>query len=125
MTIPVYSEIFEGIQKQLEGLRALGIASLDSGIVEQVIADPSLDAGILSELATLLRIAQFTSETTDTGRLVETSWTAESSVILAHRVSPDNFLILVGRAELQLGFARYVLRKAAWQLRPQLVGAIH
>ena len=97
----------------------MALVSLDGSIVEEVITDPALDPDTLSEFATLLRIAQHTSEDTAAGQLTETSWTADRSLVLARRASPETFLILVGEPGLRIGFARYLLRRAAWELRPQ------
>jgi predicted regulator of Ras-like GTPase activity (Roadblock/LC7/MglB family) len=116
----VLHEAFEEISSQLSGCRALAVVGLDGGIDAQHMSDPSFEPDSLSEIVTLLRIAEHTSEDTRAGRLLETSWTTEGALILARRVSDGNFLILLGDPELQMGFARYLLRRAAWQLRPQL-----
>ncbi len=81
--------------------------------------DSTLDPETLSEFATILRIAQHTSEDTAAGQLSEMSWTADRSLVLARRVSGESFLILAGDPGLRVGFAWYLLRRAAWELRPQ------
>ena len=118
-----FYEVCRTVREEIPGFRALALVALDGGLREHDIADPSLTPDTLSEFATLLRIVHHTSEDTRTGELVETSWTADRSIVLARRVTSDSFLILVGEPELRTGFARYVLRRAAWQLRPQFESA--
>ena len=119
MPNPLFQEVFESVRTQLAGFRALALVSLDGGVVEQVIADPVLNPDTLAEFATILRIAQHTSEDTAAGQLTEMSWTAERCLVLVRRVSGESFLILAGEPKLRGGFARYLLRRAAWELRPQ------
>ncbi len=116
---PLCQEVFESVSKQLAGFRALALVGLDGAIGEQVIADPTLNAEALSEFATILRIAQHTCENTEAGQLAEMSWTADRWLVLARRISGERFLILAGEPGLRVGFARYLLRRAAWELRPQ------
>ena len=119
MASPLFQEVSESVRKQLKGFQALALVSLDGGVVEQLTADSTLNPDTLSEFATILRIAQHTSEDTAAGQLTEMSWTADRSLVLARRVAGESFLILAGEPELRLGFARYLLRRAAWELRPQ------
>ena len=119
----LFYEVSETVREEVPGFRALALVSLDGGLTEHDIADQSLPPDILSEFATLIRIAHHASEDTRNGELLETFWTADRSIVLARRVTADSFLILVGEPELRTGFARYVLRRAAWQLRPQFESA--
>ena len=96
----LFDEVSETVREGIPGFRALALVSLDGGLTEHNIADPSLTPDILSEFATLIRIAHHTSEDTRSGELLETSWTADRSVVLARRVTADSFLILVGEPEL-------------------------
>ena len=116
---PLFQEVFESVRTQLEGFRALALVGLDGGIGEQEIADSTLNSDTLSEFATILRISQHICETTAAGQLTEMSWTADRWVVVARRVSAETFLILAGEPGLRVGFARYLLRRAAWDVRPQ------
>ena len=115
----LFQEVFESVSTQLEGFRALAFVGLNGEIGEQVIADSTLNSDTLSEFATILRISQHICETTAAGQLTEMSWTADRWVVIARRVSAETFLILAGEPGLKVGFARYLLRGAAWDLRPQ------
>ena len=116
---PFHQEVFENVRNQLAGFRALALVGLDGEIGEHEIADSSVNSETLSEFATMLRIAEYTSESTAAGELTEMSWTADRWLVLARRVSEESFLILASEPGLQVGFARYLLRTAAWELRPQ------
>jgi len=120
---PLFQEVFDSVRTQLEGFRALALVSEDGGVIEKVFADSTLNPDTLFEFATILRIAQHTSEDTASGQLTEMSWTASRCLVLARRVSGGSFLILAGEPGLRVGFARYLLRRATWELRPQLENA--
>ena len=96
MASPLFQEVSESVRKQLKGFQALALVSLDGGVVEQLTADSTLNPDTLSEFATILRIAQHTSEDTAAGQLTEMSWTADRSLVLARRVAGESFLILAG-----------------------------
>ena len=123
MLSPLFQEVFDSVRTQLEGFRAFALVGEDGVVIEKVSADSTLDPETLFEFATILRIAQHTSEATANGQLTEMSWTASRCLMLAHRVSGGSFLILAGEPGLRVGFARYLLRRAAWELRPQLENA--
>ncbi len=118
MSNALFREISERVRNKISGFQALALVSVDGNIVDQVAVDPVVDAEALAEYATLLRIADHTAEDTGTGELSETAWVADRSLVLTRRISPDNFLILVADPDTQTGQARYVLRQAAWRLRP-------
>ena len=88
------------------------------GLVSHVADDPSLNIEtIAEEYVTLLRIARSASEDSGAGNLVENILVSENSVMLARSVSPDRYLILLSRAQEQIGRARYELKQAAWEIR--------
>ena len=115
----LFQEVCESVRQKLGGFRALALVSLDGRIVAEVVEDRTLDPETLLEYATLLRIAHRTSEDTRAGELSEICWTSEQGVVLMRRVSHDSFLTLVGGPGLRTGLGRYLLRRAAWRLRPQ------
>ena len=123
VTRSFFHEVAESLRTPLYGFRGLALVGLDGNVLEQATNDFSVGPETLSEFATLLRIAQHTAEDTAAGPLLETSWTTEGILVLAHRVSAESFLILVCRPDERTGFARYLLRRAAWRLRPQLHSA--
>ena len=88
------------------------------GLVDHVADDPALNLEtIAEEYATLLRIAGRALEDSEAGSLVENVLVSEQSVMIARSVSPDRYLILLSRAQDQIGRARYELRQAAWEIR--------
>ena len=119
MTNPVFQEMSERVRDKVRGFRALAVVSLDGIILDQVVVHPVVDAEALSEYATLLRIADRTSQDTRMGELMETVWIADRSVALTRRVSSDSFLILVADPDVPTGQARYALKQAARRLRPE------
>jgi len=87
------------------------------GIVDYVLDDPALNLELIAgEYATLLRIARSASEDSGAGDLLENILISETSVMVARNVLPDHYLILLSRAQDQIGRARYELKKAAWEM---------
>jgi predicted regulator of Ras-like GTPase activity (Roadblock/LC7/MglB family) len=105
------SQAFEG--QRVEGVRALVIVSLDGQIEDQLIVDQGVDAELLAEYATLVRIAYHTSEDAGSGALLETTWSSEAGTVLSRHVDGERFLVLIGGPSLRTSLARYVLRQAA------------
>jgi predicted regulator of Ras-like GTPase activity (Roadblock/LC7/MglB family) len=71
---------------------------------------------IAGEYATLLRIAQSASQDSGAGDLVENILRGEKSVMIARRIPPDHYLILLSRAPDQIGRARYELKQVAREI---------
>ncbi len=117
---PVFQEVFESVRDQLEGFRVLALVGLDGLIIEQGIVDATLNRETLSEFATILRITKHTCESTAAGQLSEMCWIADRWLVVTQRVSGERFLILVTEPGPRFGFARFLLRRAAWELRPQI-----
>ena len=118
MSNALFREISERVRDKISGLRVLALVRVDGSIVDQFAVDPSVDAEALAEYATLLGIADHTTEDTGTGELSETACVADRTLILTRHISPDNSLILFEDPDTQTGQARYALRQAAWRLCP-------
>ena len=116
----LFADLAGRVRDEVGAFRALAFVSLDGRIEESIIDDRVLDPESLSEFATLLRIAERTSEDAGTGGLEEMSWVADRSAVLTRRVSTDHYLILVLEPGVASAQARYVLRRAAWRLRPEI-----
>jgi predicted regulator of Ras-like GTPase activity (Roadblock/LC7/MglB family) len=87
------------------------------GVVDHVLDDPALNLETISgEYATLLRVARSASQDSGAGNLVENVLVSENSIMIARTVSPDHYLVLLFRAQDQIGRARYELRQAAWEI---------
>ena len=87
------------------------------GVVYHVLDDPALNLEtIAGEYATLLRVARSASQDSGAGNLVENVLVSENSIMIARTVSPDHYLVLLFRAQDQIGRARYELRQAAWEI---------
>jgi predicted regulator of Ras-like GTPase activity (Roadblock/LC7/MglB family) len=114
-----YRPVLEKLRKNVTGLQALILVGPD-GVVEQIIEDPSLDLEtIVGEYTTLLRIARSASEDSGSGDLVENVVVSERSIMIARTVAAELYLILLSRAQDQIGRARYELKQAAWEIRGQ------
>ena len=111
------SRAFDG--ESVEGVRALVIVGLDGQIEDKLILDQSVSGEVLSEYATLVRIAYHTSQDAGAGGLSETTWSSEEGTILSRHVDGERFLVLLGGPTLRTSLARYVLRQAAKRMRLQ------
>lgn len=107
------------VGRRVEGVRGLVIVGLDGQIEDQLIVDESLDPEMLSEYATLVRIAYHTAEDAGSGGLLETTWTSEAGTVLSRHVDGERFLVLIGGATLRTSLARYVLRQAARRMQSE------
>jgi predicted regulator of Ras-like GTPase activity (Roadblock/LC7/MglB family) len=88
------------------------------GVVDRVVEDATLDIEtIVGEYITLLRIARSASEDSGAGSLVENIVISERSIMIARSISPEHYLILLSRAQDQIGRARYELKQAAWEIQ--------
>jgi predicted regulator of Ras-like GTPase activity (Roadblock/LC7/MglB family) len=94
------------------------------GVVDYVVDDPALNLeSVAEEYVMLLRIARSASEDSGAGNLVENILVSEKSIMIARSLSPDHFLILLSRAQDQIGRARYELKLAAREIeRPKGAG---
>src|SRR5207237_7362475 len=115
-----FREVLERLRKGVADIQAVILVGPD-GVVDYVLDDPSLNIEtIAAEYATLLRIARSASEDSGAGNLVENILVSEKSIMIARSLSPDHFLILLSRAQDQIGRARYELKLAAREIeRPR------
>src|SRR5262245_19734178 len=112
-----FRNIVDKLRRNLTRIQAVILVG-SHGLVDYVADDLSLNVEtIAEEYATLLRIAQSAAEDSGAGSLVENVLVSEQSVMIARSVSPDRYLILLSRAQDQIGRARYELRQAAWEIR--------
>jgi predicted regulator of Ras-like GTPase activity (Roadblock/LC7/MglB family) len=112
----------EVLRKDIDGVRALMIVSLAGHIESQVVLDASIDSEVLSEFATLIRIACRTSVDSGMGDLLETTWTCKGGTVLSRHVDAERFMVLVGGPTLRTSLARYVLRQTARRVQAREFG---
>ena len=114
-----FQNILESLRNKIPGIQAVIIAGPDA-VLDSIPENPALDIeAVASEYATLLRIAERTSEDTGGGNLVEHIVVSEQSVVIARSVSRHHFLVLLLAAHDQIGRARYELKQAAFQFQKQ------
>jgi predicted regulator of Ras-like GTPase activity (Roadblock/LC7/MglB family) len=104
--------------EQLRDLAAVKAVLLigPAGIIER-LSDNGFNVDVfVPEYATLLRIAQRTSDDADTGALVEHIMVSEKAVIVARSIRSHHFLIVVADDRDHLGRARYELKRVAREL---------
>jgi len=112
-----FRDVLEALRKKVSEVQAIVIVGPD-GVVDHVLSDSSLKIEtIANEYAMLLRIAARTSEDAGAGNLVEQVVVSDKSIMIARRVSPQHFLILLARALDQIGRARFELKKAASEIQ--------
>lgn len=112
-----FHQIVAKLRRSITEVQAVLLAG-PRGLVDYVVDDPALKVETLGEeYATLLRIARSASEDSGAGNLVENILVSEKSVMIARRVSPDQYLILVSAIPCQIGRARYELKQAAWEIQ--------
>jgi predicted regulator of Ras-like GTPase activity (Roadblock/LC7/MglB family) len=111
-----YRAILERLRNSVDETQAVILAGPE-GIVDYVTADPAINIeSIASEYAMLLRIAGHTSEDTGAGNLLEHIVVSERSLTIARAISSQHFLILLCRAQDQIGRARYQVKQAAREI---------
>jgi predicted regulator of Ras-like GTPase activity (Roadblock/LC7/MglB family) len=111
-----FRDALENLEKNVTEIQAVILVGPD-GVVDHVLHDPTLNLETISaEYATLLHIARSASEDSGAGNLVENILVSEKSVMIARSVSPNHYLILLSRAQDQIGRARFQLKQAAWEL---------
>jgi predicted regulator of Ras-like GTPase activity (Roadblock/LC7/MglB family) len=117
-TVPVkFRSVLETLRQTVSDVEAVIIIGPD-GVVDYVLTDSSLKIEtIANEYAMLLRIAARTSEDAGAGDLVEQIVVSDKSIMIARRVSPEYFLILLSRAQDQIGRARFELRNAVSEIQ--------
>lgn len=88
------------------------------GVIDYMLDDMSLNLEtIAGEYATLLHVARSASEDSGSGNLVENIVVSEKSIMIARTVTSEHYLILLARAQDQIGRARYILKRAAWEIQ--------
>ena len=115
-----FRDVLETIRKKLSDVQAILIVGPD-GVVDHVLADSSLKIEtIASEYAMLLRIAGRASQGAGAGNLVEQTVISEKSIMIARLVSPQHFVILITKAQDQIGRARFELKNAASEIQRRI-----
>jgi len=115
-----FRDVLETMRKKLSDVQAILIVGPD-GVVDHVLADSSLKIEtIASEYAMLLRIAGRASQDAGAGNLVEQTVISEKSVMIARLVSPQHFVILITKAQDQIGRARFELKNAASEIQRRI-----
>jgi predicted regulator of Ras-like GTPase activity (Roadblock/LC7/MglB family) len=116
-----FRNILESLRNKVPGTQAVILAGPDA-ILDFILENAALDIeAVASEYATLLRIADRTSEDTGGGNLVEHIVVSEKSIVIARSVSRHHFLVLLLAAQDQIGRARYELKQAAFEFQRQSV----
>jgi predicted regulator of Ras-like GTPase activity (Roadblock/LC7/MglB family) len=111
-----FRQVVDKLRRTVTQIQAVLLVG-PQGIVDYVLEDSALNLEtVAGEYATLLRIARSASEDSGAGDLVENVMVSEKSVMIARCVSPDHSLILLARAQDQIGRARYELKQAAWEI---------
>jgi len=115
-----FRDVLETMRKKLSDVQAILIVGPD-GVVDHVLADSSLKIEtIASEYAMLLRITGRASQDAGAGNLVEQTVISEKSVMIARLVSPQHFVILITKAQDQIGRARFELKNAASEIQRRI-----
>jgi predicted regulator of Ras-like GTPase activity (Roadblock/LC7/MglB family) len=115
-----FRDVLETMRKKLSDVQAILIVGPD-GVVDHVLADSSLKIEtIASEYAMLLRIAGRASQDAGAGNLVEQTVISEKSIMIARLVSPQHFVILITKAQDQIGRARFELKNAASEIQRRI-----
>src|SRR2546423_3013378 len=111
-----FREVLEKLRKSVAQIQAVLLVGPE-GVVDHVLDDHALNIEtIAAEYATLLHIARSASEDSGSGQLLENIVVSEKSIMIARSIPPDHYLILLSRAQDQLGRTRYELKQAAWDL---------
>jgi predicted regulator of Ras-like GTPase activity (Roadblock/LC7/MglB family) len=111
-----FRHVLANLRRNLTQIQAVMLIGPE-GVLDYVMDDEALNfETIAGEYATLLRIAESASEDSGAGNLIENVLVSEKSIMIARNVSPDHYLILLCRAQDQIGRARYELKQAAWDL---------
>jgi predicted regulator of Ras-like GTPase activity (Roadblock/LC7/MglB family) len=112
-----FPQIVAKLRRSVKEIQAVLLAG-PRGLINYVVDDPAVKVDTLGEeYGTLLRIARSSSEDSGAGSLVENILVSEKSVMIARRISPDHYLILVSSSSCQIGRARYELKQAVWEIQ--------
>ncbi len=108
-----FRKALDQLRKSITSVQALILVGPD-GIVDYMAEDPGLNIELIAgEYATLLRIARSASEDSGSGNLLENIVVSEESIMIARNVSGEHYLILLSRAQDQIGRARFELKQAS------------
>ncbi|HYR84658.1 MAG TPA: hypothetical protein VE422_11320 [Terriglobia bacterium] len=112
-----FRDVLEAVREKVPDVQAILLIGPD-GVVDHVLADSSLTIETIeAEYAMLLRIAARASEDAGAGNLVEQIVVSEKSSMIARRVSAQHFVILLTKAQDQIGRARFELKNAASEIQ--------
>src|SRR5262245_16771979 len=114
-----FREIVEKLRKSVGGIQAVILVGSE-GVRDCVLEDSALNIDLIAgEYETLLRIAHRASEDSGAGNLLENIMVSEKSTMIARRIAPQDYVILLFRSHDQIGRARYELKRAAWEIEPE------
>jgi predicted regulator of Ras-like GTPase activity (Roadblock/LC7/MglB family) len=112
-----FRAVLAQLRKSVTEIQALILVGPE-GVIDYTLDDASLNLDtIAGEYATLLHIARSASEDSGSGNLLENIVVSEKSIMIARSVAPEHYLILLARAQEQLGRARYELKQAAREIQ--------
>ena len=116
-----FRQVVEKLRRTLTQIQGVILVGPE-GVIAHVVDDAQLNFDLIAEeYAMLLRVARSASEDSGAGNLLENILVSEKSVIIARSVSSDHSLILLSRAQDQVGRARYELKQAARDLSKSIV----
>ena len=107
--------------QEMEDCRGVAIVGMDGIVVEEQKRDSQLDLQTLgAEFSGLLKTAGKLAESVEFGDVMELMTSTERFVAILRQITVEYFLILVIRADGNVGKARFLLRRAGAQLKPEL-----
>ena len=118
----MFANTLAALRKDLDGVRAVLLASMDGMVVAMDTADdqlaPDAVAAAFADLHRKMRAAH-----QDVGLGDPQEWTADGALgrIAVRAVTPDYLLVALLAGHATMGRVRFELRKAAVRLEPELV----
>ena len=101
--------------------RGVAIVGMDGIVVEEQKKQADLDLHALgAEIVGLLKTADKTIDSIGAGRITELIFNAAGAMIILRRISADYLLIFAIQPDGNLGKGRFVLKRAASELKSEL-----
>ena len=114
-------KVLEEISARTPGFRGAAVVGMDGMPLVHLVKPGGPDLDLFSaEYATLLRKLQGISGAGGAGRIQGIATVGEPWNLLVERVNDNYFLLLLVSPEGPVGRGRYELRRAAFQLGPEL-----